>query len=78
MSKSFIGMLDDQDDRDLFCDAISDDFLTLSEEEQDNLFRWVCEEVNETMDREDMDERTITGELAEQQKQTLREMGWEI
>jgi hypothetical protein len=48
------------------------------EEQQDDLFRWISEEVNEVMDREDTDERTIVGELADEQRRSLRELGWEI
>jgi hypothetical protein len=78
MSKCFIDMLDNEEERDSFYDEVSKEFCTLPEDAQDDLFRWICEEVNEVMDREDMDERTIVGELADEQRQTLREMGWEI
>ena len=78
MSKCFIDMLECDEDRDLFRDEIKEEFKTLPEDAQDDLFRWICEETNEAMDREDMDERTIVGELADEQRQTLREMGWEI
>ena len=78
MSKCFIDMLDNEEERDSFCDEISKEFKTLPEDAQDDLFRWIYEEINEEMDREDMEERTIVGELADEQKQTLREMGWEI
>jgi hypothetical protein len=78
MSKNFIDMLECDEDRDYFYDAVSEEFTSLPPDEQDNLFRWICEEVSEVMDREDAEERTIVGELADKQKQTLREMGWEI
>ena len=78
MSKSFIDMLDNEEERDSFYDEVSKEFSTLPEDAQDDLFRWICEEVNEVMDREDMDERTIVGELADEQRQALRELGWEI
>ena len=50
----------------------------MPEDAQDDMFRWICEEMNEIEDREDMDERTIVGELAEEQRQALRELGWEF
>jgi len=33
--------------------------------------------MNEVEGREDMDERTIVGERAEEQRQAVRELGWE-
>jgi hypothetical protein len=76
--KNFIDMLDNDEDRDLFRNDIAEEFKTLPEDAQDDLFRWICEETNEVMDREDMDERTIVGELADEQRRALRELGWEI
>ena len=74
----FLDVLDCDDARDQFYDDMTEELSTLPEEQQDDLFRWICEEVNESMDREDMDERTIVGELAEEQREALRELGWEI
>lgn len=77
--KNFIDMLECDEDRDQFFDDVAEAYPDLAEQgEEEAFFRWVSEEVNEVMDREDADERTITGELGENQKQTLREMGWEI
>ena len=76
--KNFIDVLDNDEERDSFYDAIEKEFTTLPEEQQDDLFRWICEETNEVMDREDADERTIVGELADEQRRALRELGWEI
>jgi succinate dehydrogenase flavin-adding protein (antitoxin of CptAB toxin-antitoxin module) len=71
-------MLDNEEERDSFYDEIKEEFRTLPEDAQDDLFRWICEETNEVMEREDTDERTIVGELAEEQRRSLRELGWEI
>ena len=76
--RKFLDVLDCDDARDQFYDDMTEELSTLPEEQQDDLFRWICEEVNESMDREDMDERTIVGELAEEQREALRELGWEI
>ena len=76
--KNFIDVLDNDEERDSFYDAIEKEFTTLPEDAQDDLFRWICEETNEVMDREDADERTIVGELADEQRQALRELGWEF
>jgi hypothetical protein len=76
--RDFIDMLDNDEERDLFRDEIKEEFKTLPEDAQDDLFRWICEETNEVVDREDMDERTIVGELADEQRQALRELGWEF
>ena len=76
--RKIVDILDNDDARDSFYDEVSEEFKTLPEDAQDDLFRWICEEMNEIEDREDMDERTIVGELAEEQRQALRELGWEF
>ena len=76
--RKIVDILDNEEARDSFYDEISEEFSTLPEDAQDDMFRWICEEMNEIEDREDMDERTIVGELAEEQRQALRELGWEF
>ena len=76
--RKIVDILDNQEARDSFYDEISEEFCTLPEDAQDDMFRWICEEMNEIEDREDMDERTIVGELAEEQRKALRELGWEF
>ena len=76
--RKIVDILDNEEARDSFYDEISEEFCTLPEDAQDDMFRWICEEMNEIEDREDMDERTIVGELAEEQRQALRELGWEF
>ena len=76
--RKIVDILDNDEARDSFFDEISEEFCTLPEDAQDDMFRWICEEMNEVEGREDMDERTIVGELAEEQRQALRELGWEF
>ena len=76
--RKIVDILDNEEARDSFYDEISEEFSTLPEDAQYDMFRWICEEMNEIEDREDMDERTIVGELAEEQRKALRELGWEF
>ena len=52
--RKIVDILDNEEARDSFYDEISKEFCTLPEDAQDDMFRWICEEMNEIEDREEI------------------------